>query len=350
MEVNSLNSHIINKIDNNTHLKESPHITQQGRWVKNKECYWTDGFWIGTLWLLYLMTQNDKYKRTAYLLTKNLKGRITEENFDLGHLFYPSFVLGYKVTGDNYFRRIALEAASNLKKQFNDQAGFLCNEVNLDNEKFGRTIIDVMMNLPLLWWAYEETSDEDVMEIGCTHSKRTIELLFRNDFSTIHGIEFDLKTGELLREVSLQGYSNNSCWSRGQAWAIYGFALAYEATGESLFLETSENLAKYFTSNLPEDCVPYWDFKVPKPAVKDSSAASIACSGLITISEVSEKESFRDVALKILNSLCSNYLAGEDKDGILDHGCFHLPAGIGVDECLIWGDYFFLEALSKLQE
>ena len=215
----------------------------------------------------------------------------------------------------------------------------------------GRTIIDVMRELPLLWWGYEETGEEKFFNIAYIHSKRTIEEFVREDYSTIHVIDFDLKTGEIIRKITVQGYSDDSCWSRGQAWAIYGFTLAFKASKDKLFLKAAQKLAEYFLKNLPEDYVPYWDFNNPEiqNAVKDSSAAAIACSGLLILSEFSGREDFREISVSILNSLCNNYLVEEGKNGILKHGCYHKPENIGVDESLIWGDYYFTEALMKVE-
>ena len=213
-----------------------------------------------------------------------------------------------------------------------------------------RTIIDVMMNLPLLWWAYEETNDDKYYNVAYTHSKRTIEEFIREDYSTVHVIDFDLETGEIIRKITAQGYSDDSCWSRGQAWAIYGFTLAYKYTKDELFLKTAVNIAEYFIANLPEDYVPYWDFDDPEKEIKDSSVAAIAASGMITLSELREKKEFKEAAINILNSLCDNYLCEEEKEGILKHGCFHKPAGIGGDESLIGGDYYLTEALMKVEE
>lgn len=176
-----------------------------------------------------------------------------------------------------------------------------------------------------------------------------MEELIRKDYSTAHVLDFELETGEIIRKITVQGYSDDSCWSRGQAWAIYGFALAYKTSKDELFLKTAENLAEYFIKNLPEDYVPYWDFDDPRKEVKDSSAAAIASSGLLELSEISEKKEFRDVAKNILKALGDNYLCEENEKGILKHGCFHKPENMGVDESLIWGDYYFVEALTNLK-
>jgi unsaturated chondroitin disaccharide hydrolase len=261
-------------------------------------------------------------------------------------LFYPSFALGYKLTGDEYLREIALEAADTLSNRFHTKAGFIYNKID---KRTGRTAIDVMMDLQLLWWAYEETKDKKFLKVAYIHSKRIIEELIRGDYSTMHIIDFDLENGDIIRKITVQGYSNDSCWSRGQAWAIYGFTLAYKTSKDKIFLNTAEKLAGYFIENLPEDFAPYWDFNDSERVVKDSSAAAIACSGLLTLSELSKTKEFREFALRILDSLCSNYLSEKATDGLLKHGCFHKPENMGVDESLIWGDYYFVEALTKLK-
>ena len=163
----------------------------------------------------------------------------------------------------------------------------------------------------------------------------------------MHVIDFDLEIGEIIRKITVQGYSNDSCWSRGQAWAIQGFTLAYKYTKDELFLKTAGTLAKYFMKNLPEDYMPYWDCDAPKREVKDSSAAAIASSALLDLSELSGKEEFKDIAINISNSLCDSYLSAKDEEGILKQGCFHKPEEIGVNESLIWGDYYFIEAIMK---
>jgi len=245
-------------------------------------------------------------------------------------------------------KKIALEAANTLTKCLNTGTGFLYNEIEVGRKRAGRAIIDFMTILPLLWWAHGETGDENYRDVACRHSISTIENLLRNDGSTIHAVDFEIKTGRIIRKTTVQGHDENSCWSRGQAWGIYGFAEAYGATEEKLFLSIAEKLATYF-ENLPKDHVPYWDFNDPRipDAPKDSSAAAIACSGLITLSNLSGKRSFGNAADRILRSLLINYVAGENRDGILKHGCFHVHRKIGVDKGLIWGDYYFMEALMK---
>ncbi len=350
MDMNNILEIILDKVNKNiVNLRDFPHITKNGKWTTTKDGYWTGGFWVGLLWLCYKITKDKKYKELAYSWAERLKGRRFDKTFDLGFLFYPSFVLGYKFTGDENLGRISLDAAKTLSTLVHKKSKFVYCVTYLNGEKVGRTIIDVMMNLPLLWWAFEETGNGIYYDIAYTHSIRTIEEFIRGSYSTIHVIDFDLDTGNIIRKITTQGYRDESCWSRGQAWAIYGFALAYKTAKDKIFLKTAKKLASYFIEHLPEDYVPYWDFNDPEKSVKDSSAAAIASSGLLTLSNLSRQERFKEIAMKILNSLSSKqYLAKGDGDGILKHGCFHKPAGLGVDECLIWGDYYFVEALMKI--
>ena len=342
-------NHALEKIEHSAYkLSDFPHATGNGYWQPTPVDFWAGGFWIGLLWLAYTVNQEKRYKRWAYKWIRLLEPWKNHKSFNVGFLFYPSFVLGYKITKDDRFRNTSLAVADKLITFFNKESGFIYDEIVLNNKSIGRTAIDVMMNLPLLWWAYEETGDDRHYDVAYIHSKRTIEKFIRKDYSTIHVIDFDLGTGEIIRKVTLQGYSNDSCWSRGQAWAIYGFTLAYKYTEDELFLRTAENLAEYFLKNLPEDYVPQWDFNDPEKERRDSSAAAIASSALLELSALSGKEEFKAVAINILSSLCNNYLSGKEDDGILAHGCFYKPAETGVDESLIWGDYYFMEAIKKV--
>jgi len=329
----------VNKLKN-----KYPHITIDGNWQKTEDGCWTGGFWIGLLWLLYGLTKDERFVQWPYKWLQRLEQRKNDRTFDLGFLFYPSFVLGYKVTNDNYLRKVALDAADTLMTFSHERLGFIHDEVAIENKMVGRAIVDIMMNLPLLWWAYEETGDRKYYNAAYIHSRQTIKHFIKDECSTIHAIDFDLETGEIIKKFTLQGYGDSSCWARGQAWAVYGFALAYKTSGERRFLEIAENLARYFMQNLPDDYVPYWDFDDPNIpyAIRDTSAAAITCSGLLTLYELNKKEEFAENAMKIFNSLTRNYLAGKS-DAILKHGCYHKK-----NNGLIWCDYYFVESLTKV--
>ena len=359
--------HALKKIEENLdELKDSfPFVTINGKWELCKEedwdsnifndGYWCNGFWIGMLWLAYKDTKDTKFKEKAYELSKLIEPRKKSNKVhDLGFLFYPSFCGGYEVTKDEYLKSVALTAADSLLSRFNDKINAIT--VVGDPEKSGLTAIDTMMNLPLLWWAYEKTSDKRYYDVACKHATTTIEHFVRRDGSTYHIIEFNSGTGTIKKKYTLQGYTDESCWSRGQAWGIYGFSLAYKFSKEERFLKTAENLAEYYIANCPSDYVPYWDFNDPAipNAVKDSSAAAITASGLLDLSEVeldeAKSEKYKEIAHSILMSLSKNYITVglDSQPGILLHGCFHKPNNIATDNSLIFGDYYYIEALTKL--
>jgi len=357
----------LHKIENNMgELKDSfPFVTVNGKWELCKEedwdlnifsnGYWCNGFWIGILWLAYKVTKNDKFKRKAYELCKLIESRKkSNKTHDLGFLFYPSFCVGYVITKDEYLKSVALTAADSLLSRFNDKIDVIT--AFGDPKESGRTGIDTMMNLPLLWWAYEKTGKQEYYDTACKHATTTMQHIVRENGSTYHGIEFDPMSGQIKKKYTSQGYSAESCWSRGQAWGIYGFVIAYKYTKRKEFLRTAEKLADYYIANCPSDYVPYWDFndtEIPN-ALKDSSAAAITASGLVDLSNVEQDktkaEKYKQMAYSIMESLSRNYLSvGLDSQaGILLHGCFHKPNNIAIDNSLIFGDYYYMEGLIKL--
>ena len=356
----------LKKIEKNMEeLNDSfPFVTVNGKWELCrdedwdldifKDGYWCNGFWIGMLWLAYKATKNDKFKKKAYELCKLIEIRKnSNKTHDLGFLFYPSFCVGYEITKDEPLKSVALTAADSLLSRFNDKIDAIT--AFGDTKRSGLTGIDTMMNLPLLWWAYNETGKQRYYDVASMHATMTMQHCVRENGSTYHAIEFDLSTRRVKKKYTVQGYNDESCWSRGQAWAIYGFALAYRYTKREEFLRTAEKLADYYLVNCPSDYVPYWDFNDPTilNAVKDSSAAAITASGLVDLSNVepdkAKAEKYKGMAHKILEALSKNYLVDNFSQGILLHGCFHKPNKIAVDNSLIFGDYYYMEGLIKLK-
>ncbi|MFQ6016245.1 MAG: glucuronyl hydrolase [Anaerolineae bacterium] len=332
-----------------------PHVTSGGRWSYNSDGYWTGGFWVGLLWFAYLLTGQQGYRQKALGLMDKIAGRKDrpDADFDLGFLFYPSFVLGYKITGHASLRTLALQAAERLTTMFHHKAGLIYHVYDERlaeyGGQFGSSIIDVMMNLSLLWWAYEQTGQERYFELADGHARRSLDTFIRDDGSTWHVVDFDLASGQILRRGTRQGYADTSCWSRGQAWAIHGYILAYKFSGDPLFREAYERLSDYFIRNLPEDGIPFWDFNDPNipDTVRDSSAAAIACAGWQRLQGLGlDPEGLYTATVRRLwQSLEGGYLQPRDRDGILGHGCFYKARGLGVDEGTIWGDYYLLESL-----
>ncbi|MFF2445042.1 glycoside hydrolase family 88 protein [Priestia megaterium] len=339
-----------------------PHFTEGNRYSYRNDGFWTTGFWPALNLLAYQYYKDDLFLKTFQDCSNYLIKLLDREDIldhDIGFIYIPTFLGHYKLFGDAQSKEIALKAADMLKNRFNSKGKFIRawndwedDTADFREEKKGKVIIDSLMNIPLLFWASQQTKNDDYFIVAKEHAETVMNYIVREDFSTYHTFNFDHVTGTPKKGKTQQGYADESCWSRGQAWGIYGFALVYQYTKEVKFLEMSMKLADYFIERLPEDSVPSWDFDaVENNNIKDSSAAAIAASGLLLVSELeeSEKERYYLKALEIINSLCSEYLSCEsDFEALLRKGCSDLPRGAGIESGIIYGDYFFLEALVKL--
>lgn len=316
--------------------------------------WWTTGFWPGILWIMYDMTGKEHYKEAAWRWDEELEQwfiKSTEElHHDVGFQFLSTAVIKYKITGDADGKRRGIEAANYLAGRFNPVGQFIraWNE-----DKHGWAIIDCMLNISILFWASEETGDPRYRHIAVAHAKTTIKYGIREDGSTNHIISFDPETGEFIESFGGQGLAPDSTWSRGNSWALHGFANTYRYTGNPIFLTAAKNIAHYFIAALPEDHVPYWDFRLEslEGMSRDSSAAAIAASGLLEIADAvpaGEKRLYKDAAERILQSLTENYATWDqpEHEAILLHGT---SSGISnIDVSLIYGDYYYVEAIAKL--
>ncbi|TCL70804.1 unsaturated chondroitin disaccharide hydrolase [Hydrogenispora ethanolica] len=322
---------------------------------------WTSSFWTGMLWLAYELTGAESYRRAAEAQLPSYQRRIAErshtDTHDLGFLYTLSAVAEYRNTANPVARQLALDAAAMLTERFFEKAGIIqaWGDLN-DPEQRGRMIIDCCMNLPLLYWAARESGREEYRTMALSHARQAARYLVREDASTYHTFYMDVESGAPRFGKTAQGYSDNSCWARGQAWAIYGFALSYRYTRESEFPELNQKLANYFLNRLPEDDVCYWDLCFTAgDEERDSSAAAIAACGLLELAkELPLTNEYRicyeNAALAMIRSLTESYTTAglARSNGILRHAVYSKPAGEGVDECNIWGDYFYLEALVRL--
>lgn len=330
---------------------------RQGRWALNGG--WTEGFWTGILWWLYAYTKEERFKTWARHYTRLLarqKADLTDH--DLGFLFYHSCVLEAHLTGDDEMVGPALAAARRLAARFNPRGRFIrAHGALTERERAGYAIVDTIMNLRLLFWAHELTHEEDFYEVARQTALTIAREYVRPDGSTYQVVWFDPDTGQVERKATLQGYSETSCWSRGQAWGIYGFGQVYKFTGEPIFKEKAALLADYFLGHLPEDGVVYYDFNDPAiPDVpKDTSAQAIAAAGLLALSELSagaERMERRAQGERLLTPLCARYLVETTPDqpvprGFLRGSCYFLARNRGVDSELIFGDYYLLESLMR---
>jgi unsaturated chondroitin disaccharide hydrolase len=321
------------------------------------DSHWVDGFWIGQLWLAYAETQEPVFRDAAraqrpYFIER--LDRPQSHDHDLGFLYSLSLVADYKLTGDEDACRGALRAADSLAERYNAQGHFI-RAWNLDHNR-GRMIIDCMENLGLLFWAAVQTHQLHYRDIAVAHANTTIETIVRADSSTYHSFVFDPDTGEPLRGETVQGFADESCWSRGQSWGVHGFAMAYRYTNEVRFRATAERLADYALAHLPDDGVPYWDYRLPDdaPHYRDSSAGAILAAGLFLLADLLDDATkaahYRDAARVILDGLIAGYTTFDHPhaEGLLTQGASHVEKGL-ANTMLPYGDYFFIEALLRAQ-
>ncbi len=343
--------------ENLSHLTSFPELTQDGKWQCVDNGGWVGGHWTGLIWLAYANTNDETFKAAARTWAARLAPRQNDTTtHDLGFLFELSFVLGAKLTHDATLKAPALQAARTLVQRFNPKGNYFQAWGAPDSpvDRRGRAIIDTMMNLDLLFWASKETGDPSLASKATAHAHTVLAHQVRDDWSTSHTMDFNPDTGEFIKQDTHQGLSATSCWSRGQSWAVYGFAECYRETRDETFLNAVRNLAEYALSHLPPDHVPYWDYDSPHipDDVRDSSAASILASGLLLLGSLEadavQKERWSHQATTILESLWCNYSSyGTNEPSILLHATRSKPHDM-ADHGLIYGDYYFLEALTRL--
>lgn len=321
---------------------------------------WTTSFWPGMLWLAHDLTGEERYLRAALShvdsFAARVHGGVDLDTHDLGFLYTLSCVTPARRLGDTAARDAALAAAEHLTTRVLGAAGIIqaWGDLN-DPRQRGRTIIDSLMNTPLLYWAGQVTGDERYAAIAHRHAAQLREHILRPDGTTYHTFYWDPETGAPLRGETEQGHADDSCWARGQAWGIYGFTLNYRYTGDASLLAAAQTCADYFLAHLPADHVAYWDlvFADGSGQERDSSAAAIAANGLAELAaqvgDAARADRYREAAGLILRSLIDAYATGgrPGADALIRHGVYDKPKNIGVDEGTLWGDYFYLEALTR---
>lgn len=321
---------------------------------------WTTSFWPGMMWLAGDVTGDAAFHEAALAhaadFERRLYGDEDLETHDLGFLYSLSVVTAWKQTGDERWRTAGIKAGERLMTRFLEPAGILQAWGDLsDPAQRGRAIIDSLMNMPLLTWVGEQTGDPRYADAVRRHTEQLRTQIFRADDSTFHTFYWDAETGEPLRGGTEQGAFDESCWARGEAWGIYGFALNSQAVGDPRQLEAAWRCADYYLAHLPSDGIPYWDlvYTEGSDAPRDSSAAAIAACGFFELAAVeSDPERSaraRTAAYAQLDALIAEATPrpAASSDALLLHGVYDMPKLVGVDEGTLWGDYFFLEALTR---
>ena len=349
-------------------------IGKDGKLKVTRKNDWTEGFYPGCLWYVYEYTNKEDWKKAAIKWTESLEPlKKMTNHHDIGFLMYCSFGNAYRLTGNEAYKDVLVESARSLCTRFNEKTGCIKSwsyrkSWNGKDEWFYPVIIDNMMNLELLYFATKVTGDSVYAKVANRHAETTAKNQFREDYSNYHVVNYDAETGEVLNQATCQGFSDNSAWARGQAWAIYGYTMAYRETHRQDFLDMAVHTADFWLNhpNLPEDGIPYWDFNagqedyVPdwnydpeifKVVPRDASAAAIAASAFLELSGyVTDGKKYSAAAAHILKSLSSPaYLAepGTNCNFILMHSVGSIPHGEEIDVPLIYADYYYLEALMR---
>lgn len=339
---------------------------------------WTGGFWPGALWFMYEYTQKPEWKQAAIKWTETLESnQFNTNHHDIGFMMYNSYGNGYRLTGNEKYKAILIQSAKSLCTRYNEKVGAIKSwndKPSLDGKDILHypVIIDNMMNLELLFFASKITSDTMYKHIAIKHAEKTMENHVRSDFSSYHVVDYDTITGKAIHKETNQGFAHNSTWTRGQAWGVYGFTMTYRETKDKRFLNTAMKMADFFIhhKNLPSDKIPNWDFNVNKagyasPATaqsnqlnyipRDASAAAIIASALLELSNYAGAKGalYKKTAVEILTSLSSpSYFAkpGTNNHFLLMHCTGNANRVSEVDKPIMYGDYYFLEALLRAKK
>ena len=331
-----------------------PLFTKAGKWRHQSESWtnWCEGFLGGMLWILARRTGDPWWRTKAEEYSRLVEHRQFDRAVhDLGFLFLPTWKVWYEVTGDKKIQKTVLTAGETLAGRFQEKGAYLCSFVAPES-----LFIDIMMNVEIIFYVAQELGDQRLKEIALKHCLTTRRCLVRGDGSTAHEGIFDLNSGAFLCQSTHQGWRGDSSWARGQAWAIGGFTTAFKYTKEIRFLETAIATANYFIERTPSEGIPPNDWDQPPPkASYESSAAAIAAGAFLDLAQqVTDPglaQRYLDRAKQTLTTLLTNDFLATDRpgwEGILLHGIYHERKGLGVDESVMWGDYFFLAALDKL--
>ena len=331
-----------------------PLYTEGGRWRHGKEAWtnWCEGFLGGMMWIFARRTDDPFWRERAEHYSRLIEERQHDRDVhDLGFLFWSTWKRWFDLDGDLEIERRVIAGGRTMGLRFNERGKYLRSFVAPES-----CFIDIMMNVGIVFYAADRTGDADLLRRATEHCLTNRRYLVRGDGSTAHEGIFDPESGQFLRQTTHQGWRDDSSWARGQGWALYGFGTAYRLSGDRRFLDTAQRCADFYIARTPPHGVPPNDWEQPDPPrLYESSAAAIVASGLFQLAELTDDparaEGYGAYARTILDTLLSpEFLAIglPGWEGILRHGSYHETLGLGVDESVMWGEYFFVEALDKL--
>lgn len=332
---------------------------------KTQNTEWTTGFWTGQIWLAYGYKRYEilKYVGEAHVesFLKRILDKTDVNHHDMGFLYSPSCVAAYQLTGNEKARQAALLASDQMLSRFCENGQFFQAWGDMGKKENYRLIIDCLLNMPLLFWATRVTGKKVYKEKASAHIRTAMNYVIRPDCSTYHTYFFDPKTGNAVKGATFQGNRDKSAWTRGQAWGIYGAALSYRELRNPEYVEIFRKVTDYFLKHLPKDLIPYWDFDFCDGSTepRDSSAAAIAACGMLEMSRYladEEAEFYTGMARRLVTALWKHCAVKQptESSGLILHGTYARGTDTnpctdrGVDECTVWGDYFYLEALTRL--
>ena len=338
-----------------------PKSFEGGKDTSSDSRWWCSGFFPGSLWYLYENSKKQQLLDYAKMYTDRVeREKYTTDNHDVGFMLYCSFGNGLRITGEERYKEVLLTGAKSLATRFDPNVGLIRSWDHNTNVWQYPVIIDNLMNLELLLWAAKYSKDESFKKIAISHANKSMIHHFRPDFSSYHVVSYDKKTGLPHKKQTHQGAADDSAWSRGQSWGLYGYSYLYSETKDERYLEQAKNIADFLINhpNMPKDFIPYWDYNAPQipNTTRDASAATVMASALIELSDFVDaklKRKYMQVVDTQIRTLASDeYTAkrGENGDFILKHSTGAYPFKSEIDAPLTYADYYYLEALTRLKK
>lgn len=337
--------------------------TKNYRYVPRPNNDWQHGMYSGCYWLAYELTGNKFFRECAEYQLKSFRERFDKkigiDDHDLGFVYIPSAIAAYKITGSEEGLKLALDAANYMRTyNYSEKGRFLIRNrtrCTKEDSTGNRTMMDSLMNAPLMFFAHQQTGDERFYQAALDHNRTTEQLLIRADGSSYHHYQFDVDTLAPLHGLTFQGHSNESCWSRGHSWGVYGFAITHSYTNEQFVRDVHKGITLFMLNHLPDDMIPCWDYDfTTEDNYRDASAGCISACGMLDMAgRLDDSDPDKTLFMSAANQLTEAVIdkcscdIGIPFDGFIHHVSHALPQGYGFDECAVYGDYFYLELLTR---